>query len=55
MNRLFVSGCLSVLAILVGVENQAKADDWPQWLGPQRDGVWREDKIVDSFDSDGPP
>jgi len=55
MNRLFVSGCLSVLALLVGGENQAKADDWPQWLGPQRDGVWREDKIVDSFDSDGPP
>lgn len=21
------------------------ADDWPQWLGPQRDGVWREEGI----------
>ena len=20
-----------------------RADDWPQWLGPQRDGVWLED------------
>lgn len=24
----------------------ASADDWPQWRGPQRDGVWREDGIV---------
>jgi outer membrane protein assembly factor BamB len=25
------------------------ADDWPQWLGPKRDGVWREDGIVDKL------
>jgi len=24
----------------------ARAEDWPQWLGPQRDGVWRETGIV---------
>lgn len=29
------------------------ADDWPQWLGPQRDGVWRETGIVESFPPDG--
>lgn len=23
------------------------ADDWPQWRGPNRDGVWRESGIVD--------
>jgi outer membrane protein assembly factor BamB len=22
------------------------ADDWPQWLGPKRDGVWRENGII---------
>lgn len=27
------------------------ADDWPQWRGPQRDGVWREHGIVETFDS----
>jgi outer membrane protein assembly factor BamB len=27
----------------------ARADDWPQWLGPQRDGIWRETGIVDKF------
>jgi outer membrane protein assembly factor BamB len=25
----------------------AFADDWPQWLGPNRDGVWRETGIVE--------
>ncbi len=24
----------------------AGADDWPQWMGPQRDNVWRETGIV---------
>ena len=31
------------------------ADDWPQWRGPQRDGVWRETGIVSSFASDQLP
>jgi len=30
------------------------ADDWPQWLGPQRDGEWREMGIVDKFPAGGP-
>lgn len=32
-----------------------RADDWPQWLGPRRDGVWRETGVVDSFPPGGPP
>src|SRR5439155_27063490 len=32
----------------------ALADDWPQWLGPQRDGVWRESGILDKFPKGGP-
>src|SRR5687768_4326409 len=32
----------------------ARADDWPQWLGPQRDGVWREQGILTDFPKDGP-
>ncbi|MBI3875383.1 MAG: PQQ-binding-like beta-propeller repeat protein [Verrucomicrobia bacterium] len=30
------------------------ADDWPQWLGPQRDGVWRETGILEKFPEAGP-
>lgn len=32
----------------------AHADDWPQWLGPKRDGVWRETGLVDKFPEGGP-
>ncbi len=31
-----------------------QADDWPQWLGPERDSVWRETGIVQRFPEDGP-
>ena len=31
-----------------------RADDWPQWLGPQRDGVWREAGILEKFPAEGP-
>jgi outer membrane protein assembly factor BamB len=31
------------------------ADDWPHWQGPQRDGVWRESGIVETFTAGGPP
>ena len=34
---------------------RAPADDWPQWLGPERDSVWRETGIVEKFPADGPP
>jgi len=30
-----------------------RADDWPQWLGPQRDAIWRETGIVEKFPADG--
>lgn len=33
----------------------SQADDWPQWLGPQRDAVWRETGILDKFPTGGPP
>lgn len=31
----------------------ADADDWPQWLGPGRDSVWREEGIIDQFPEAG--
>ncbi|HVU87923.1 MAG TPA: PQQ-binding-like beta-propeller repeat protein [Pirellulales bacterium] len=37
---------LAVCAILLGHTCAATADDWPQWRGPKRDGVWRESGIV---------
>jgi outer membrane protein assembly factor BamB len=40
--------------LLLAVSAAARADDWPQWFGPQRDGVWREDGILDTFPTGGP-
>jgi outer membrane protein assembly factor BamB len=45
---------LTLLAVTAFV-TAAPADDWPQWLGPKRDGVWRETGIVDKFPAGGPP
>lgn len=28
--------------------------DWPQWFGPERDGVWRETGLVKAFPKEGP-
>jgi outer membrane protein assembly factor BamB len=42
------------LALLLGLAGAAAADDWPQWLGPRRDGVWREAGILDRFPPGGP-
>ena len=32
----------------------SRADDWPQWLGQRRDGVWREAGIIRRFPEGGP-
>jgi outer membrane protein assembly factor BamB len=32
----------------------AAAADWPQWMGPKRDNVWRETGIVEKFPAGGP-
>src|SRR5205085_1137420 len=45
---------LLIAAFLAGPPGAARGDDWPQWLGPHRDGVWREQGILDRFPKDGP-
>jgi len=32
-----------------GMASRCRADEWPQWRGPQRDGVWREDGLIQKF------
>lgn len=41
--------CLGFLATPI-----MKADDWPHWMGPQRDNTWRETGLLDKFPSGGP-
>jgi outer membrane protein assembly factor BamB len=37
---------LLALAVVLFSASAGNADDWPQWRGPERDGVWRETGIV---------
>ena len=55
MNHL---GLRFVPLLLLGLLAEAlsvRADDWPQWRGPLRDGVWREDGVLERFPPEGPP
>ena len=45
---------LLVVAACTCAPARGRADDWPQWLGPRRDGVWRETGLVERFPAGGP-
>lgn len=50
---LFSLGCLLIASSMSGIGLRA-GDDWPQWMGPQRDNVWRETGILEKFPAGGP-
>ena len=55
--KIFPSLVFRRLAFVLGffwlAVSALRADDWPQWLGPQRDAVWRETGIVEKFPEGG--
>ena len=52
--RVFRKGFLiAATAIFALCASPVRADDWPQWLGPQRDGIWRETGILKKFPDSG--
>src|SRR5687767_4108362 len=50
LRRIFVIGLLAMAFSATSV-----AEDWPQWRGANRDGVWTETGLIEKFDSDTIP
>ncbi len=50
MKRIFIAllACAVAWSVRCGL-----ADDWPQWRGPERNGVWRETGLLKEFPSTG--
>src|SRR6186997_2100278 len=45
---------MSLVTLLALTATGVRADDWPQWLGPKRDGVWRETGLLEKLPAGGP-
>ena len=45
---------LLVAAGFCAAGSTGRAADWPQWMGPNRDDVWTETGILDTFPAGGP-
>jgi hypothetical protein len=43
-----------ILRLALVLAASARADDWPQWREPNRDGVWRETGILETIPASGP-
>jgi outer membrane protein assembly factor BamB len=50
-NRRFLQ--TAALGLSVWLPLAVRADDWPQWRGPNRDGVWNETGIIELFPPGG--
>ncbi|MBI5397439.1 MAG: PQQ-binding-like beta-propeller repeat protein [Verrucomicrobia bacterium] len=46
-------GLVAALGLPLLMLLAARADDWPQWRGPDRDGVWNEAGILHTFPAGG--
>jgi outer membrane protein assembly factor BamB len=44
----------ALILLVAGRTTTLVADDWPQWLGAARDGVWRETALLTKFPEAGP-
>ncbi|HEY2341385.1 MAG TPA: PQQ-binding-like beta-propeller repeat protein, partial [Chthoniobacteraceae bacterium] len=54
MKKVFSQFSRSVFCGLVCLSTVALADDWPQWRGPQRNGISAETGLLPEWPADGP-
>src|SRR5512133_830090 len=53
ISSLLLSALSAPVAVAI-LELNASAADWPQWRGPQRDGISRETGLLKSWPAEGP-
>lgn len=46
-------GLMAVVLLALILTIAARAEDWPQWRGPSRDGAWSEAGILETFPPGG--
>ena len=44
---------LIAVAVIGAAGSAAHGDDWPQWMGPRRDAVWRERGLAPAIPAGG--
>ena len=44
---------IAALLLTLALAPAATADDWPQWMGPNRDAVWAETDVLAGLTSSG--
>src|SRR6476469_10037991 len=47
------SAMRTFVILVLSLTTASRADDWPQWRGPNRDGVWREKGILEAIPASG--
>lgn len=44
---------MRIALVLLALASALHADDWPQWRGLHRNGVWGEERLLEKFPADG--
>lgn len=52
--NLMLSGAIMILCLLAEAAGQSTGD-WPQWRGPNRDGISKETGLLKQWPAEGPP
>ena len=49
-----MASAAAIFIVFVYTNSVVRGDDWPQWMGPRRDNVWRERGIITTFVNHAP-
>src|SRR6185436_14189534 len=53
-NFMKTTALVTITGLLLAIRFSATANDWPQWRGPQRNGVSQETGLLKEWPKDGP-